>query len=135
VATCNNEELAFFAKDFPELASRIKVVWESPLIPQSPLVWRSGLASPLKKKIMKFVVGFGHNSSEEKDILLQVNGLSRFRESSNRQLVPIADLEMFKARQAINNDPSLSPAERTSRIETVIKRGSKLELKLKLQGF
>lgn len=132
VATCNNEELAFFAKDFPEQSSKIKVIWESPVIPQSPLVWRSGLVSSLKRKTRGFVLAFGGTSPEERDILLQVNGLSRFRESSNRQLVPIADLEMFKARQAINNDTSLNAAERTSRIEAVIKRGSRLELKLKL---
>jgi len=132
VATCNNEELAFFAKDFPEMASRIKVIWESPVIPQSPLVWHSQLNPALKRRIREFVLAFGHKSQDEKSILLLANGLSRFRESSNRQLVPIADLEMFKARQAINNDASLSTAERTRRIEEVIKRGSKLELKLKL---
>jgi phosphonate transport system substrate-binding protein len=132
VATCNNEELEFFAKDFPDLSNRIKVVWESPVIPQSPLVWRVGLSLPLKKRIKDFVLEFGGNSAEERDILAQVNGLSRFRESSNRQLVPIADLEMFKARQAINNDPALGAEERTRQVQAVIARGSRLELRLKL---
>lgn len=132
VATANNEEVAFFARDFPELATRIKVVWESPLIPQSPLLWRTGLPPDVRRKIGSFVVGFGATRLEEKQILERVNGLSRFRASSNRQLVPIADLEMFKARQAINHDKSLSAQERARRIEAVIKRGSRLELRLKL---
>lgn len=39
---------------------------------------------------------------------------------------------MFKARQAINNDPTLSPQERARRIDEVIRRGSRLDLLLKL---
>lgn len=132
VATANNEEVAFFARDFPDLAAKIKVVWESPLIPQSPLLWRTGLPPEVRRKISGFVVGFGANRPEEKQILEKVNGLSRFRASSNLQLVPIADLEMFKARQAINHESSLSAPERARRIEAVIKRGSRLELRLKL---
>jgi phosphonate transport system substrate-binding protein len=132
VATANNEELAFFSKDFPDLGKKIKVVWESPLIHQSPLLWRTGLPPALREKINRFVIGFGQGGPEEKAILDKVNGLSRFRPSSNLQLVPIADLEMFKARQAINNDASLTPQERARRIDEVIKRGSSLELRLKL---
>jgi len=132
VATANSEELAFFQRDFPDLAKHIKVVWESPLIPQSPLLWRVGLPDSLKQKVRKFVTGFAARDPAEKQILLTVNGLSRFRPSSNRQLVSIADLEMFKTRQAINHDKSLSKGERLARITEVIERGSRLELQLKL---
>lgn len=132
VATANTEELAFFQRDFPDIAKNVKSVWESPLIPQSPLLWRTSLSPGLKKVIKKFVIDFGASDPEEKRILLTVNGLSRFRSSSNRQLVPIADLEMFKTRQAINNDKSLSDGERHKRITAAIERGSRLELRLKL---
>lgn len=135
VATANSEELGFFARDFPDLAKNIKTVWESPLIPQSPLLWKSSLSVEVKRKIKNFVFGFGENSLDEKQILEKVNGLARFRPSSNLQLVPIADLEMFKARQAINNDSTLSKEERTKRINEVIQRGSQIELRLKLGGF
>lgn len=132
VATANNEEVAFFMRDFPELGQRVRVVWESPLIPQSPLLWRASLPAESKRRIRNFVVNFGAGGADEKQILEAVNSLSRFRPSSNLQLVPIADLEMFKARQAINNDKQLSPAERAQRIDEVIKRGSRIELRLKL---
>lgn len=131
VATANDVELGFFVREFPELGTRVKVIWESPLIPQSPLLWRNALPPQAKQRIKNFVVNFGA-TGEEKQILEAVNGLARFRPSSNLQLVPIADLEMFKARQAINNDPKLSAAERAQRIDEVIRRGSRLELRLKL---
>ncbi len=132
VATANNVELAFFQRDFPDLAKDVKVIWESPLIPQSPLLWKRTLPDELKTAIQKFVVGFGANDAGEKRILLAVNGLSRFRASNNRQLIPIADLEMFQTRQAINNDTSLSAVDRQARIGKAIERGSRLELRIKL---
>jgi phosphonate transport system substrate-binding protein len=132
VATANNEELGFFQRDFPDLAREVKVIWESPLIPQSPLLWKATLPDALKASIRKFVLGFAASDPGEKRILLAVNGLSRFRASSNRQLLPIADLEMFKTRQAINDDKALSAAERQARIAQAIERGSRLELRLKM---
>ncbi len=133
VATANDEEMALFQRDYPALAPKVRVVWTSPLIPQSPLVWRQALPQELRRRILQFTVGFGHND-EERRILEQLNNLSGFRQSNNRQLVTVADLEMFKARQAINNDASLSAAERARRIDETIRRASKLDLMLKLSA-
>ncbi len=134
VATSNNEELGFFLKDPKYAGAEIKVIWESPLIPQSPLVWHNSLPPAFKKKMATFVTAFG-GDDEEKAILLKMNGLSRFRASSNLQLVPIADLEMFKARQAIAINSSLTPEQRQEKIQQVIQRSSMVELRLKLSPF
>lgn len=133
VATANNEELGFFARDYPDLAKGVRVIWESPVIPQSPLMWRAGLAPDLRKRILKFTVDFG-KTEDEKKLLQKLNDLSGFRQSNNRQLVSVADLEMFKERQAINNDSALSAEERARRIDQVIRRGSRLDLILKLSA-
>lgn len=131
LATANNEELAFFERDFPALAGKLRILWESPLIPQSPLVWRNSLPLDLKRRILQFVIDFG-KSDDQKRILEDMNSLSGFRQSSNRQLAAVADVEMFKARQAIVDDTSLTPEERTRRIDEVIRRSSRLDLILKL---
>lgn len=131
VGVANTEEYGFFTQDHPSLAAQIRVIWESPLIPQSPLLMREGLPAALKNQIRSFILGFG-KTRDEKTILQKVNGLSRFRQSSNRQLVPIADLEMFKLRQSINSDSALTEQQRTLKIQETIERGSKLELRLKL---
>jgi phosphonate transport system substrate-binding protein len=134
VATANTEELALFARDFPALAPRVRVVWQSPLIPQSPLLWRDGLAADLRRRIRQFVVGFGKGDAEQRRILQRVNGLSGFRTSSNRQLLTVADIEMFRMRQAIANDATLSAPERSRRIDAAIERASRLEILLKLSA-
>lgn len=134
VVTANNEELDFFARDYPDLARTLRVVWTSPLIPQSPLVWKVSLPAELRRRILRFTVSFGRDDPEEKRILESLNNLSGFRQSTNRQLVMVADLEMFKARQAINLDTGLSAEERARRIEETIRRGSRLDLLLKLSS-
>lgn len=131
VATNNTSELDNFRSLRPEDARLLRVVWESPDIPESPMVWRNDLAPQLKRKIGAFTAGFGAKDDEEKGILWNINKLTAFRRSSNRQLVTIADLEMFNARQRIMNDPKLGPDERVVRVEEVTRRGSKLELMLK----
>jgi phosphonate transport system substrate-binding protein len=131
VATNNSTELENFRSARPEEAGLVRAIWESPEIPESPMVWRTDLPPALKQKIASFTFGFGANDSEEKDILWNINKTTAWRKSSNRQLVTVADLEMFNARQRIMNDTALTAADRLQRVDEVTRRGSKLELMLK----
>jgi phosphonate transport system substrate-binding protein len=130
LATTNTTELDLFRQTNPELGKNIRVIWESPDIPESPLVWRLALPLATRKKAQDFIVSFG-KTGEEKQMLREMNNLTSFRKSSNLQLVPIADLEMFNARQRLVNDKQLSNEERNQKIEAVIKRGTRLEFLLK----
>lgn len=131
IATNNTSELDNFRSARPDDAKLIRVVWESPDIPESPMIWRSDLPGALTSRIAAFTYGFGAKDDEEKGILWNINKLTAFRKSSNRQLVTVADVEMFNARQRIMNDPKLSTEERMARVDEVTKRGSRLELMLK----
>lgn len=129
-ATANNVELDLFAAEQPALARQLRVIWRSPDIPQSPLVWRLLLPASLRLRIQEAVVNFGQDAAE-RAILRGVNDLSGFRKSRNRQLVTVADIEMFAAWQHVNNSPSLTPAEKLQRIAQISQRASRLELRLK----
>jgi hypothetical protein len=48
-----------------------------------------------------------------------------FRKSSNAQLVMVADVEMFNARQRIINDTKLPADERVAKVDEAIKRGTR----------
>ena len=135
VAVANNEEIDFYYRDFPAQKGKLKVIWESPVIPQSPLVWQQSLPAPFKRKVAQFVTTFGSTDPEEKEILLKLNGLARFRASTNHQLVTIADMEMFRARKAVAMDSSLSPEQRQEKIDQIIQRSSILEMRLKIHPF
>ncbi len=129
-ATANNVELDLFTAEYPALAKELRVIWSSPDIPQSPLVWRLSLPSGLRQRIQEAVVGFGQDPAE-RAILRGVNDLSGFRKSRNRQLVTVADIEMFAAWQHVNNSTTLTSAEKLERIAQISKRASRLELRLK----
>ncbi len=131
VATANNEELALFAAEQPALAAQLRVIWRSPPIPQSPLVWKLALPAPLRKRIQDAVVRFGQHDAGEKAILRDVNNLAGFRASRNHQLVTVADVEMFAAWQRVNNDDSLSAEQKRERIAAISARAARLELRLK----
>jgi phosphonate transport system substrate-binding protein len=130
VATNNTTELDIFRQTQPDLAKNVRVIWESPDIPESPLIWRLALPIATRKKAQDFIVSFG-KTGEEKQMLRDMNNLTGFRKSSNLQLVPIADLEMFNARQRLVNDKNLTAEERTNKIDEIIKRGTRLEFLLK----
>jgi phosphonate transport system substrate-binding protein len=130
LATNNTTELDIYKQMNPDLTKNIRVIWESPDIPESPLVWRLALPLATRKKAQDFIVSFG-KTGEEKQMLREMNNLTGFRKSSNLQLVPIADLEMFNARQRLVNDKQLTAEERSQKIEEVIKRGTRLEFLLK----
>ncbi len=130
LATNNTSELDNFRNTRPQEAQLVRVIWESPDIPTSPMVWRNDLPLALKQKITTFTFAFGAKD-DEKAVLQDINRLTAWRKSSNRQLVPIADLEMFNARQRIMNDTTLTADQRLAQVDDVTRRGSRLELMLK----
>lgn len=131
LATNNSTELDNFRSAKPEEAAQLRVIWESPEIPESPMVWRNDLPPAVKQKVAAFVYGFGAKDAEEKGILWNINKVTAWRKSSNRQLVTVADLEMFNARQRVMNDASLTAEQRVQRVDEITRRGSRLELMLK----
>lgn len=118
VATCNSEVVLKMKEKSPEKLDQIRILWTSPLIPRDPLVWRKDLPADLKKKIQDFVVGYGKNE-REKEILKNMYRLAGFRASTDAQLLPIRQLELFKERKKFEGDTSMGEAERKQRIADI----------------
>ena len=131
LATTNSNELGKFMAASPEQGKLLRTVWQSPDIPLSPLVWRNDLPAPLKARLQAFATAYGTKDPAEKEALTKMK-MTGFRKSTNAQLVMIADVEMFNARQRIINDAKIPPEERAAKVDEAIKRGTRLELMLKL---
>ena len=116
-ATNNTENMAKIQKNFPDKFKEIKVIWKSPLIPSDPIVWRKNLSDGDKAKIKDFFMTYG-NAPEEKTVLA---GLlwGQFKESSDDQLVPIRILELFKKRVALQNDTTVSDADKQAKLAEI----------------
>jgi len=119
VATNNTEEYDRLKATKPELAAEIKVLWKSPLIPSDPFVWRKDLDNDSKEKIKKFVLNYAKSNPSEKDVLKNIYNYGGFRASSNAQLNPIRQLELFKERRKVETDASISDADRTKKLSEI----------------
>ena len=119
VATNNSENLDKIKDKLPGKFNDIRVIWTSPLIPSDPLVIRKDLSEPLKGKIKEFFYSYGKGSQQEKDNLYKLSKLSSFKLSTNSQLIPIRQLELFKDRNKIDADASLAAADKQAKLADI----------------
>lgn len=118
VATNNTEDFGRFRGRFPERAAKIRVVWESPLIPKDPLVRRKDMADDLKQALSRFFLDYarvGSDVEQERRVLAKML-LAGFRPSDDRQLLFTRRLEVTRARLTASMDPALDPAQRAARL-------------------
>lgn len=122
VATNNSENLEKIQERHPDKFKEIKVVWTSPLIPLDPLVMRKDLPEATKTRIKDFFYNYAKTDSREKEIIMKISKLSGFKESSNRQLIPIRQLALFGQRNKIEADPALSDADKNISLAEIDKK-------------
>lgn len=121
VATCNSEALERLETAHPEKRALIKIIWTSPLIPSDPLVWRKDIPEDVKASLRRFFLNYGQtgpDAAREKEILKALQW-SHFRASTNDQLLPIRQLELFKEKNGIENNPAISAADKQAKIQDI----------------
>jgi phosphonate transport system substrate-binding protein len=116
VATNNSENLEKIQERQPEKFKDIKIVWTSPLIPLDPLVIRKDMNEATKAKIKNFFYNYAKTNAREKEVIMKISRLSGFKVSTNDQLKPIRQLELFSKRNKIEADTTLSDTERKTRM-------------------
>jgi len=121
VATNNTEETDKLEQSKPEMAKELKIIWKSPLIPNDPIVWRKDLDPAVKAKVKSFLIGYGKTDAD-KEVLKNIYNYSGFKESTNEQLIPIRQLELFKDRVKVENDTQYSAEEKTKLLADLDKK-------------
>jgi phosphonate transport system substrate-binding protein len=119
VATNNTEDVAKLEATKPELYQQLRVIWQSPLIPSDPFVWRMDLDPAVKAKIRDFVLGYGKTDPQEKAVLKNIYNYGGFRASSNDQLKPIRQLELFRDRKRIEADEHMNGDEKAKALAAI----------------
>jgi len=129
VATNNTESVDRLKRTNPEKAAMIKEIWRSPLIPADPIVWRKNLPEDVKIKFNEFFTTYGDKPEE----LAVLNNLDwgKFKTSSNDQLLPIRQLELFKKRNQVANDAKLSDADKQAQLQALDADLDKLVARMK----
>ena len=129
VATNNSEELGKLKGQSPEKAEQIRILWTSPEIPSDPLVWRKDLPDDVKQKIKNFVLVYG-NTERGKSVMNGIYSYGGFRDSSNAQLLPIRQLELFKTKTKVETDTTLSDADRKTKLTEIDRQLAEIEAQL-----
>jgi phosphonate transport system substrate-binding protein len=103
-ATNNSTGLNFYRTGTPEAQAafaKTEVIWESPTLPESAMLYRKDLDPAVKEKLRQFFLTYGQAPGPEGDkerANLAVLKYSRFEAAENSYLEPI--VEMMKAQDA-----------------------------------
>ncbi|MDP8916284.1 MAG: phosphate/phosphite/phosphonate ABC transporter substrate-binding protein [Pseudomonadota bacterium] len=110
-ATNNTTNLGLLRERRPELAGRVKVIWESPTIPEDPIVWRKDLDPAIKEKVRQFFLTYGTAAGPEGDrqrAILASLSFGTFRPADDTHLLPVREMEavsnLLAARNARDRD-------------------------------
>ncbi|MBP8246882.1 MAG: phosphate/phosphite/phosphonate ABC transporter substrate-binding protein, partial [Phenylobacterium sp.] len=96
VATNNSVGLVFAARENPEVAAKIEVIWNSPPLPESSIVARKDLDPAIREKLRQFFLTYGTGTGPRADKQREVlKGLAYggFRPADDSYLDPIREME------------------------------------------
>jgi phosphonate transport system substrate-binding protein len=108
----------------PKIAGQIRQIWSSPLIPSDPIVWRKDLPQDMKTKVKDFFLTYGQSgpdAAQEKAVLAKLN-LGGFKESSNAQLKPIRQLELFKQKVKLEADANMASDQKKAKLDDITRQ-------------
>jgi phosphonate transport system substrate-binding protein len=129
VATNNTESLDRIKANFPDKYKELRTIWISPLIAADPLVWRKDLPENVKTQIKAFFLNYGVKGADvenEKKILAGLRW-APFKDSSNKQLIPTRQIELYrdKARIEASESPAAEKAKSIAEIDAKLAALSK----------
>jgi phosphonate transport system substrate-binding protein len=115
-------------KRSPEVAAALRVVWKSPLIAGDPLLWRKDLEPEARQRVRAFFLGYGKGPDAARELaILNKITLGGFRESSDAQLLPTRQLELFREKTKLEADTGIKPQDKAQRLDAIHKKLAELE--------
>jgi phosphonate transport system substrate-binding protein len=135
VATNNQPDFVKFAQSFPDEAAKLKVVWQSTLIPHANLLWRRDLPAATKEKLRAAFLAYGTATGKEgkrqDSVLINIHNLEGFVPATNASLKPILETSKAIDFARVNDDTSASPSVRRERMSVIEQHYARIEAKLK----
>ena len=80
----------------PHAADKIRVIWQSPSLPEDPIIWRKSLDPATREKIRQFFLTYGHGEGPEADrqrALLAPLTIMNFEAADDSHLLPVREME------------------------------------------
>lgn len=80
----------------PRIADAVRVIWESPRLPEDPIIWRKDLDPAVKEKLRQFFLTYGQGEGPEAErqrrlmVPLSIGG---FKPADDTHLLPVREME------------------------------------------
>lgn len=95
------------AKGEPTVADKVRVIWNSPRLPEDPIIWRKDLDPAVKEKLRQFFLTYGSGEGPEAErqrALLAKISIGGFKPADDTHLLPVREMEAAEALQTAKND-------------------------------
>ena len=96
VATNNSTSLLLNKEAGGAEANQVRVIWDSPVLPEDPIVWRKDLDPAVKEKLRQFFLTYGQGNSPEaakqRGYMAKVN-VGGFKPADDNHLLPVREME------------------------------------------
>jgi phosphonate transport system substrate-binding protein len=90
----------------PRIADSVRVIWESPKLPEDPIIWRKDLDPAVKEKLRQFFLTYGQGDGPEAERqrkLLARLSIGGFKPADNSHLLPVREMEATEALESAKN--------------------------------
>lgn len=105
-ATNNSTSIALNKEKGRREWSQIRVIWESPMLPEDPIVWRKDLDPAVKEKLRQFFLTYGQGDTPEaarQRALMKPLSMGGFKAADNGHLLKVevmeANEELYEAKK------------------------------------
>jgi phosphonate transport system substrate-binding protein len=122
VAVNNSTDLAVFQERNPEAKAGIRVLWESPLVPNDVLMTRASTPAAHKAKMQAIFLDYAKTDAAEKELFRKASGIRNFVPADNKLLDPVTEFKFGAERAAIEGNAALSAAEKAAQLARVDQR-------------
>ncbi|HUO22399.1 MAG TPA: phosphate/phosphite/phosphonate ABC transporter substrate-binding protein [Caulobacteraceae bacterium] len=99
VATNNTVGMTFYTRESPDLATKVKVIWTSPPLPESSILVRKDLDPAIKEKVRAFFLSYGQAPGAEGDHerkILKALTYTGFQATDDSYLDPVRTMQAAK---------------------------------------
>ncbi len=96
VATNNTTALLLNHEKGRHEADAVRVIWQSPMLPEDPIIWRKDLDPAVKEKLRQFFLTYGQGdtpqAARQRGYLAQVK-IGGFKPADDNHLLPVREME------------------------------------------
>jgi phosphonate transport system substrate-binding protein len=122
VAVNNSTDLAVFQSRTVGAKDGIRILWESPLVPNDVLMVRKDAPESVKATLKDIFSSYGKTASDERELLKRASGIERFVPTTNRLLEPVSEFKFATERAGVQTNAALSASDKSAQLARMDQR-------------